>query len=327
MDRRFMGTVGVLVVSCLLAVGCTAAPTASQAVIEPSAPPATPSALPNTGPSAEPSDEPNVPPTSAEPSESIDPAVPRFAEFDAAKFSNGADITNRWLPLQPGRRWITDGATIEDGTRIPHRITFTVTNLTKMIDGVQTVVAYVEDYTEGELVEMEIAFYAQDDDGTVWYFGEHPEEYDEGEFVAAPTWIAGVDEAKPGIKMFADPSSHPETWYQGYAPKVEWSDFGRLDEHQNEDCVSAGCFGDVYRIAESSDGEQGIFQLKSYAKGVGEIRVGWRGGGESQEDLSLKSTATLDGARLAEFDQKARDLEAHAYEISPKVYGTTERMQ
>ena len=114
-----MGTVGVLVVSCLLAVG-TAAPTASQAVIEPSAPPATPSALPNTGPSAEPSDEPNVPPTSAEPSRSIDPAVPRFAEFDAAKFSNGADITNRWLPLQPGRRWITDGATIEDGTRIPH---------------------------------------------------------------------------------------------------------------------------------------------------------------------------------------------------------------
>ena len=31
-----------------------------------------------------------------------------------------------------------------------------ITNLTKMIDGVETVVAYVEDYTEGELVEMEI---------------------------------------------------------------------------------------------------------------------------------------------------------------------------
>jgi hypothetical protein len=325
MHRSVMGAVARLVVSCLLLAGCTAAPAAGPAVVEPSQPP--PVALPNTGPSAEPSDEPNLPPPSVEPSTSVGPSVPRFADFDEATFSNGANVTNEWLPLQPGRRWIEDGITIEDGERIPHRIVFTVTSLTKRIDGVETVVAYVEDYTGGELVEKEIAFYAQDDAGTVWYFGEHPEEYDDGEFVQAPTWIAGVADAEPGIKMFAEPASHSEALYQGYAPEVEWNDYGRLDEHEDEDCVTAGCFHDVYRFAESSDEEPGIFQLKSYAKGVGEVRVGWRGGGDSQEDLSLKSRATLKGAALEKVDQLARAMEAHAYAISSGVYGTTGRMQ
>src|SRR5690242_17658513 len=176
MLRTYAGARGALLMSCLLVVGCTAtpaAPSASQAAVEPS-PAATPEpspTLPETGPSASPSAS-----ASAEASPSGDPTKPIFPEFDASKFSNGSNITNEYLPLQPGRRWIEDGVTIEGGERIPHKIVFTVTNLTKKIEGIPTVVAYVEDYDEGELVEKEIAFYAQDDDGAVWYFGEHPEE-------------------------------------------------------------------------------------------------------------------------------------------------------
>ena len=50
--------------------------------------------------------------------------------------------------------------------------TFTVTSLTKMIAGVNTAVVWIEDISDGVVVEKEIAFYAQDDDGTVWYLGE-----------------------------------------------------------------------------------------------------------------------------------------------------------
>ena len=131
----------------------------------------------------------------------------------------------------------------------------------------------------------------------------------------APTWIAGIAEAKPGIKVFADPSAQTQALYQGWAPKVDWNDYGRLDEHEDKDCVTAGCFSDVFRIAESSDEEPGIFQLKSYAKDIGEIRTGARGGGDSQEDLALKSKALLSGAALAKIDQLARDMETHAYKI------------
>ena len=40
------------------------------------------------------------------------------------------------------------------------------------------------------LQEQELAFFAQDDQGNVWNFGEYPEEYDNGKFTGAPsTWI------------------------------------------------------------------------------------------------------------------------------------------
>jgi hypothetical protein len=322
MRRSSAGALSAVALVLVATLGC-GSPPANQAA---ASPPATASALPNTGPTPAPSIAPSAEPT-PEPTPTLDPSVPIFAAFDPADFSNGAAISNEWLPLQPGRRWIEEGVTIEGGERIPHRITFTVTSLTKVIAGVKTAVAWVEDYTDGELVEVEIAFYAQDDAGTVWYFGEHPEEYEEGKFVAAPTWIAGVEDAKPGIKMFADPTSHTQTYYQGWGPAVEWSDFGRIDETVPNDCVKAGCFDDVERFAESSDGETGIFQLKSYAKGIGEIRVGWRGEAESREELELKSRATLKSSALAKFDNLAIDLEKHAYKVSPKVYGQTEPMQ
>jgi hypothetical protein len=257
----------------------------------------------------------------------MDPLIPAFAELDHTRFNDSTDITNPFMPLQPGRRWITDGVTIEDGERIPHRITFTVTDLTKRIDGVVTRVVWIEDFSDGALVEKEIAFYAQDDDGTVWYFGEHPEEYEDGEFVAAPTWIAGLDDARPGIKMFADPLSHTQTYYQGWGPAVDWNDYGRVDEVVQEDCVTFGCYKNVVRFAESSDGEPGIYQLKSYAPDIGEIRVGWRGEAESREELQLKSTATIRGSRLAKIRLQALEMEDHAYQISPKVYGQTEPMK
>jgi hypothetical protein len=47
-----------------------------------------------------------------------------------------------------------------------------------MVDGVQTVVAWDRDFLEGKLQEQELAFFAQDDQGNVWNFGEYPEEYE-----------------------------------------------------------------------------------------------------------------------------------------------------
>lgn len=305
-------------------VGCRGSAPASQAAASP--PPATASALPNTGPTPAPSVAPSAAPT-PEPTPALDPAVPTYAAFDTANFTNGARIDNEWLPLQTGRRWVIDGVTIENGERIPHRITFTVTGLTKMIAGVRTAVVWIEDLSDGELVEKEIAFYAQDDQGTVWYLGEHPEEFEEGEFVKAPTWIHGVEDAQAGVKMFADPTTHTQALFQGWGPAVEWSDYGRIDEIEPEDCVAVGCYKNVVRFAESSLGEEGIFQLKSYAQGVGEIRVGWRGESDAREELELTGTSVLSKATLTKFDNRAIDLERHAYTISSKVYGQTEPMQ
>ena len=249
---------------------------------------------------------------------------PEHIEFDAANFgSDSTNIDNEWLVYQPGSRWVFEGFVTEGGEEIPHRLEFTVTDLTKEILGVRTVVAWIVDYSDGEIVEKEIAFYAQDNDGVVWYFGEHPEEYEDGEFVEAPTWIAGLEEAKPGVKMWADPTTDIPSYFQGFGPAVEWADYAKVDQTGQETCVPVDCYEDVIVIAESSLDEEGIFQLKYYARGFGEVRVGWRGEAATPEELELVEYTQLDEAALAAIHTEALALEAHAYEISPEVYALT----
>jgi hypothetical protein len=105
---------------------------------------------------------------------------------------------------------------------------------------VRTVVAWILDYNDEDLVEKEIAFYAQDNDGTVWYLGEHPEEYEAGEFVKASPWLAGIHDARAGIKMMAEPELGATPVYQGWGPEFEWSDYGQI-ESWAEICVLVDC--------------------------------------------------------------------------------------
>ena len=246
-----------------------------------------------------------------------------FEDFDPNNFDNSTNIDNEWLPLQPGTQWVYDGFTVEDGESIPHRIEFTVTDLTKEIDGVRTVVAWIVDYSDGQVVEKELAFYAQDNNGNVWYLGEYPEEYEDGEFVAAPTWIAGVEEARAGIKMKAEPEMGTPTYFQGWGPAVGWTDYAQVDQVGQETCVPVDCYQDVLVIAESSLEEVDAFQLKYYARSVGDVRVGWRGEDASQEELELVEFVQLSPEALAEIRAEALELEERAYEISRDVYGHT----
>jgi hypothetical protein len=206
---------------------------------------------------------------------------------------------------------------------IPHRIEFTVTDLTKEIAGVRTVVAWIVDISDGQVVEKEIAFYAQDNDGNVWFLGEHPEEYEDGELVEAPTWIAGLEDAIPGIKMKAEPQQGTPGYFQGWAPAVEWTDYGQVDQMGQDTCVSVDCYQDVLVIAESSLEEEDAYQLKYYAPGVGNVRVGWRGAEATQEELELVDYVQLSSQALAEVRAEALALERHAYQVSQDVYGQT----
>lgn len=250
-------------------------------------------------------------------------ASPEFEVFNPDDFGSSTNISNEWFPMQPGTQWAYEGITVEDDESIPHRIVFTVTDLIKQIDGVYTVVAWVEDFSDGELVEVELAFYAQDDQGNVWYLGEYPEEYEDGEFVAAPTWIAGTEGSRAGIMMRADPTVGASSYFQGWGPVVGWTDYAQVDQVEQETCVPVDCYEDVMVIAESSLEEVDAYQLKYYARGVGNVRVGWRGEDATQEELELVELLQLSPEALAEIHDKALALEARAYEISPEVYGHT----
>jgi hypothetical protein len=67
------------------------------------------------------------------------------------------------------------------------------------------------------------------------------------------------------------------------------------------------------------------FQLKFYAPGVGNVRVGWRGSGERErETLVLVREDALDPEALAKIRSRALGLERRAYRISTDVYALTE---
>ena len=122
-------------------------------------------------------------------------------DFERAKFDKSSPyITNQWLPLKPGSQLTYKGSAIPEGekTRVKRRVVTTVTDLSKWIDGVRTLVIWEKDYSAGELGESEIAFFAQDKAGNVWLLGEYPEEYENRKVVDAPTWISGQKVPVPG---------------------------------------------------------------------------------------------------------------------------------
>ncbi|MEW6405867.1 MAG: hypothetical protein AB1649_29090 [Chloroflexota bacterium] len=253
---------------------------------------------------------------------------PEFAlpDFSSAKFDNPTVIDNKWFPLTPGTHYVYDGFTEEGGSKIDHSIEFTVTDLTKEVLGVQIVVAYILDYSAGELVEAEIAFYAQDNAGNVWFMGEYPEVYELGKLVEAPAWIPGLKNAQAGIVMKANPQLGVPSYAQGWGPAVNWSDRGRVIELGQSVCVPVSCYEDVLMTEEFSQTEPDAFQIKYYAPGIGNIKVGWRGEDASREELEMTEYVQLDADGLAEIRAAALELEQSAYKNSKEVYGSSSPM-
>jgi len=244
-------------------------------------------------------------------------------DFESAKFDDPTNFTNKWFPLTPGAKYNFEGFTEEAGREIPHTIIFTVTDLYKEIEGVRTIVVWILDYSDEMLVEAEIAFYAQDNDGNVWFMGEYPEVYENGKMVEAPSWIPGLKGAKAGIVMKADPQVGKPSYAQGWGPAVNWTDRGRVVAKGEQTCVPLDCYEDVLITEEFSQSEPDAFQVKYYAPGVGNFKVGWRGEDASKEILDLVEIIQLSPEELTKARMAVQELEAHAYEISKEVYDQT----
>ena len=252
-------------------------------------------------------------------------AEKRFANFDGAHFSRPSEVTNEWMPMRPGMRLTYEGSSVDDeGKVISRRMQINVTDLTKMISGVRSVVSWDLDWSEGELVEAELAFFAQDDSGNVWLMGEYPEEYEGGKLTANPGWVHGIEGAKAGIMMLGRPELGTPSYSQGWGPAVGYTDRALVDSVGRKTCVPADCYDDVLVIVEGSAEEVNAEQLKYYARGVGNVRVGWRGTGETEKQARLLTKVeVLDAKGLAEIRAKALELEKSGYANSKKMYGLT----
>lgn len=251
-------------------------------------------------------------------------AQKKYEDFDPNNFDDPTNIDNQWLPLKPGMQYIYEGVTEEGGEQIPHRVIFTVTDLTKVINGINTVVIWDQDFSADVLVETELAFFAQDNDGNVWRMGEYPEVYEGGKLVENPAWISGLKGAVAGIMMHTEPQIGMPSYSQGWAPAVDFTDRGQIDQMDQQTCVPADCYEGVLVVAEYSESEPNAFQIKYYAPGVGNIRVGWSGADATKETLELVEIVQLSPSALEQVRASAFELENRGYEISMEVYDQTE---
>lgn len=249
--------------------------------------------------------------------------------FDRSAFQASPRIDNKWFPLQPGMQFTTTGTvTSADGVH-EHSVVHTVTGLTKMIDGVKTRVMWDRDYDDGELVESELAFFAQTQKGAVWLFGEYPEEYEGGEFVGAPsTFISGIAKAQAGIAMKASPRTGTPAYVQAYAPKVDFLDCGDVFQKHQRVCVPTGCYNDVLVIDEYNPLEppEAGHQRKFYSAGTGLVKV-TAVGGPDQEFMDLVQVKKLSTAQFAAANAQALEQDERGYTVSRSVYAKTPRAE
>lgn len=174
------------------------------------------------------------------------------------------NVTNDYFPLDPGT---TCRYSTPDGSET---MTVEVTSRTKVVMGVTTIVVIETHRENGQVVEVSENWYAQDQDGNVWYFGEFSQNYENGVPIStAGSWEAGVDGAKPGIIMPDDPQ-HGQTYFQEFAPDVA-TDQAMVLTTNDTVTVPAGTYTNVLRTKEWTPLENATVEHKYYAPGVGLI--------------------------------------------------------
>jgi hypothetical protein len=204
----------------------------------------------------------------------VQAAIPKF---DKSIFHNSLKIDNKYFPLKPGTTFVYKGKSEGE----PTRDVFKVTNKVKVILGINTRVVHDDAYVNGKLEESTDDWFAQDDKGTVWYFGEFTTELATGSHEGS--WEAGVKGAKPGIIMLAQPKvgdTYQQEFFKGVA-----EDAATILSLTEKVCVPYGCFSNVLKTKDFTPLDPDLIDHKFYAQGIGTIKTLQVSGGQSVENL------------------------------------------
>jgi len=176
---------------------------------------------------------------------------------------------NTFFRLEPGYRLTLEGR--EGRHRV--RLTITVLEETRIVDGVETRVVEERESKGGRLAEVSRNFFAFNTaDQGVYYFGEEVDIYKDGRIVDHEgAWASGRDGARFGLMMPARPALGAR-YYQEVAPGVamDRAEIVSLDASLK---TPAGTFQGCLKVAETSPLEHGR-EYKLYAPGIGLIQDG-----------------------------------------------------
>lgn len=188
--------------------------------------------------------------------ERYDPAI------DPANFV--PTVNHPLFPLVPGTTFIYEGQTAGG---LEHN-EFVVTNNTKVILGVACIEVHDTARLNGELIEDTLDWFCQDVPGNVWYFGENTTELEGGLIVSLEgSWTAGVDGAKPGIVMKAQPAIGD--FYRQEFSLGNAEDLAEVISLNESVTVPFGSFNNCLKTLETTPMEPDLQEHKFYCTGVG----------------------------------------------------------
>jgi hypothetical protein len=203
----------------------------------------------------------------------------------AMKFSHPRDITNPLLPLAYLKQDILEGT--EGGMKIRIERTILPNKHKAFKIAGQTIDALVmedREFKNGALEEVTLDYFAQDDEGTVYYLGEDVDEYDNGKVKGhSGAWLFGKDTQHAGVIIPAHPKVGDKFKSEDVNQEIHEAD--EVVAVGETVSVPAGTYENCVKVKEVlADGE---IEFKFYAPGVGVVREVPGGG-----NVVLKSHTT-----------------------------------
>ncbi len=190
-----------------------------------------------------------------------------------ATFSNPTEITNPYFPLAVETMRGLVVPTEEGGETVIQE----VLDETRVVNGVTCRVLRVREY-EGDLLKEDTKdWFAQDDAGNVWYFGEEVVnyEYDDDDNLVDTnddgSWEAGVDGALAGVQMWAAPAIGVSYYQEFYAGEAE--DMAvPIATGVSLTLRNGISYDNCLKTLEWTPLEPSVIEFKYYAPGVGLIQ-------------------------------------------------------
>ncbi len=257
-------------------------------------------------------------------------AEPTRVAFDPANFVDPRTSTNEYHPLRPGMQWIRGGTTEVGSRKVPHQVISTMTDVGRMIDGVQVIAMLDQSTDSGEIAQVGFDYFGLDKDRNVWIMGGYTENFEGGVFTDVDNASLGTATGgQPGILLPGVVTMDTPRWFIGTPGPDEAPSVAEPVQVGITTTVAFGEFQNVIAIREGGidavDNE-----IKYYAPGVGVIFNDPKVKSLHQDSFELINLIELSSNGLAEASQVVLDLEKHARTVASKVYGdvpVSERMK
>jgi hypothetical protein len=197
-------------------------------------------------------------------------------------FSHPLDITNPFHPFQPGGMKVFTGKR-DKAKSVVVDLYLSDTRIFQL-DGadVRCHILQETEFKDARIAEISQNYFAQADDGSVYYFGETVDEYDGGRVVSHEgSWLVGgptmpsdpsetATASVPGVFMVNHPvvgdTFKPEDLFPVVDETVTVKAVGRKIR------VPAGRFTNVIQVVETSQLPDSPPETKWYAAGVGVVK-------------------------------------------------------